>query len=136
MGHSYVGKWVNLGAGTTTSNMKNTYGEINVQIGKEKMATGRRFLGALIGDHVKTGILTKFTAGSYVGCASMLAGTPIVPKFLPSFSYWTDAGIEPYEIEKAIEVAKRAFSRRDREWTPIDNEIMHHVHEHAAAIES
>ena len=36
MGHSYVGKWVNLGAGTTTSNLKNTYGEISVQIGSQE----------------------------------------------------------------------------------------------------
>ena len=49
LGDSYVGKWVNLGAGTTTSNLKNTYGEITMQLGREQIPTGRRFLGSLIG---------------------------------------------------------------------------------------
>jgi UDP-N-acetylglucosamine diphosphorylase/glucosamine-1-phosphate N-acetyltransferase len=135
MGHSYVGKWVNLGAGTTTSNLKNTYGEISVQIAGETVATGWRFLGALIGDHVKTGILTKLTAGSYIGFGSMMAATAIAPKFTPSFTYWTDAKTEPYRLDKVIEVAKRSFARRDRPWTPADEQIMQHVYANASRVE-
>jgi UDP-N-acetylglucosamine diphosphorylase/glucosamine-1-phosphate N-acetyltransferase len=136
MGHSYVGKWVNLGAGTTTSNLKNTYGEISVQIGSKKIPTGRRFLGALIGDHSKTGILTKLTTGSYIGFASMLTGTGWAPKFVPSFTYWADDGSEPWQIDKAIEVASRTFARRDREWTPIDEQLMRYTQQIAPTIET
>ena len=77
LGDSYVGKWVNLGAGTTTSNLKNTYGEITMDMGSEKVPTGRRRLGALIGDHTKTAILTRLTAGTYVGFCSMLADSGV-----------------------------------------------------------
>lgn len=135
MGHSYVGKWVNLGAGTTTSNLKNTYGEISVQIGQKKIPTGRRFLGALIGEHAKTGILTQLTTGTYVGFASMLAGVGWAPKFVPSFTYWTPTGAEPWKLDKAIEVAGRTFARRDRVWTPTDEQIMRYVHDNAASVE-
>lgn len=136
MGHSYVGKWVNLGAGTTTSNLKNTYGEISVQIGSKKVPTGRRFLGALIGDHSKSGILSKLTTGSYVGFASMLTGSGWAPKFIPSFTYWADGETKPWQIDKAIEVAGRTFARRDRPWTPVDEQIMRYVQQTATSIES
>lgn len=136
MGHSYVGKWVNLGAGTTTSNLKNTYGEVSVQLGTRKIPTGRRFLGSLIGDHTKTGILTKLTTGTYIGFAGTLAGSGIVPKFLPSYTYWSDTGIEPWKVEKAIEVAQRAFLRRDRTWGPTDESLMRYVHEVAPSVEA
>jgi UDP-N-acetylglucosamine diphosphorylase / glucose-1-phosphate thymidylyltransferase / UDP-N-acetylgalactosamine diphosphorylase / glucosamine-1-phosphate N-acetyltransferase / galactosamine-1-phosphate N-acetyltransferase len=135
LGDSYVGKWVNLGAGTTTSNKKNTHGEISVRIGEREVPTGRRFLGSLIGDHVKTGILTRLTTGSYVGFCSQLAGSGIAPRFLPSFSYWTDRGLEPYRMEKAIEVVQRTFARRDRPWSQIDEQIMRYVGETAPQVE-
>src|SRR5208282_3228547 len=54
LGHSYIGEWVNLGAGTTTSNLKNTYGPIKMHIGKKEIVTDRRLLGSMIGDHSKT----------------------------------------------------------------------------------
>lgn len=136
MGHSYVGKWVNLGAGTTTSNLKNTYGEISVQLGSRKVSTGRRFLGSLIGDHTKTGILTKLTTGTYIGFASTLAGSGIAPKFVPSYTYWSDKGTEPWQVEKAIEVAQRAFLRRDRTWGPTDEALMRYAHQTAPAVEA
>ena len=136
MGHSYVGKWVNLGAGTTTSNLKNTYGEVSVQMGERKIPTGRRFLGSLIGDHTKTGILTKLTTGTYVGFASTLAGSGIAPKFVPSYTFWSDKGREPWQVEKAIEVAQRAFLRRDRTWGPTDEALMRYAHEVAPRVEA
>lgn len=136
MGHSYVGKWVNLGAGTTTSNMKNTYGEISLNLGTRKIPTGRRFLGSLIGDHTKTGIVTKLTTGTYVGFSSTLAGSGIAPRFVPSYTYWSDKGSEPWQVEKAIEVAQRAFLRRDRAWGATDEALMRYAHESAPAVEA
>ena len=136
MGHSYVGKWVNLGAGTTTSNLKNTYGEISIQMGSRKIPTGRRFLGSLIGDHTKTGIMTKLTTGTYVGFASTLAGSGIAPKFVPSYTYWSDKGSEPWQAEKAIEVAQRAFLRRDRTWSTTDEALMRYVNQVAPSVEA
>jgi UDP-N-acetylglucosamine diphosphorylase/glucosamine-1-phosphate N-acetyltransferase len=135
LGDSYVGKWVNLGAGTCTSNLKNTYGEITMDMGREKVHTGRRRLGSLIGDHTKTAILTRLMTGTYVGFCSMLAGTAAPPRFVPSYTFLTDGGAEPYRLDKAIEVTQRVFARRDREWTATDEQIMRYVAETAPSIE-
>ena len=56
VGHSYLGRWVNLGAGTTTSNLKNTYGSVALWTPDGVRDTGLQFLGTLFGDHAKTGI--------------------------------------------------------------------------------
>jgi len=127
-----VGKWVNLGAGTTTSNLKNTYGEISMKIGTREIPTGRRNLGSLIGDHTKTAILTRLMTGSYVGFCSMLAGSNLPPRFVPSYTYWTDKGAEKYRMDKAIEVTRRVFARRDRPVT----EVMRYVEKTAPGIEN
>lgn len=136
LGDSYVGKWVNLGAGTTTSNLKNTYSPISVKMPGGSYNTGRRFLGSFIGDHVKTAIGTRLMAGSYVGFASMLAGSSIAPRFVPSYTFWTDKGMEAYRMGKAIEVMKTVFARRDRPWEPLDSQLVEYVATAALEIEA
>lgn len=135
VGDSYIGKWVNMGAGTTTSNMKNTHGEIHVRMGSRDIPTGRRFLGVLIGDHTKTSVLTRLQSGGYIGFCSLLAGSSIAPKFIPSFCFWSDDKVETYRLEKAISVIKGVFARRDRAWTPMDDMIMHYVKQQAPVVE-
>jgi UDP-N-acetylglucosamine diphosphorylase/glucosamine-1-phosphate N-acetyltransferase len=135
LGDSYVGKWVNLGAGTTTSNLKNTYGEIDMQIGEKRIPTGRRFLGAIIGDHTKTAIGTRLTTGSYIGFNCMIATAGLVPKFVPSFTFLTDNGAERFEVDKAIEVAKQMFARRSRRWTDLEDKLMRDIAETARDVE-
>jgi UDP-N-acetylglucosamine diphosphorylase/glucosamine-1-phosphate N-acetyltransferase len=135
LGDSYVGKWVNIGAATTVSNLKNTYGEIALHAPGGAVKTGRRFLGALIGDHAKLAIGTRLKAGSYVGFASMVAVSSIAPGFIPSFRFLTDGGDAPYRFEKAIEVMKAVFGRRDRSWDPIDQAIVEYVQRAAPSAE-
>ena len=115
--------------------MKNTHGEIKMQMGSREIETGRRFLGSIMGDHVKTAIGTKLQAGTYVGFCSLLAGTRSVPKFVPSFTFWTDEKVEPYRLEKAIEVLKGVFARKDRVWTDMDDRMMTYVQQIARTIE-
>ena len=67
LGHSVVGEWVNLGAGTITSNLKNTYGPMRLDIGTARIETGRTNVGTLFGDHVKTAIGTLLPTGAVVG---------------------------------------------------------------------
>jgi UDP-N-acetylglucosamine diphosphorylase/glucosamine-1-phosphate N-acetyltransferase len=135
LGDSYVGKWVNLGAATNTSNLKNTYDEISVQTPQGLVKTGRRFLGSLIGDHAKTAVGTRLPAGGYVGFSAMLAISNIAPKVVPSYTFNTDAGSEPYRLEKAIEVMKSVFTRRNREWDEIDDSIVRYVANIAPEVE-
>ncbi|MFQ5957157.1 MAG: putative sugar nucleotidyl transferase [Candidatus Brocadiales bacterium] len=115
LGDSYIGSWVNLGAGTTTSNLKNTYGSIKAKLTRNKklVDTKEVFLGAAIGDHTKVGINTSFDAGSLIGCHSSIAGRKPVPKFLPSFSWLTDQGLKVYNMRKAFIAATRAMARRN-----------------------
>jgi UDP-N-acetylglucosamine diphosphorylase/glucosamine-1-phosphate N-acetyltransferase len=136
LGDSYIGKWVNLGAGTTTSNLKNTYGEISVQTPQGPVKTGRRFLGALIGDHSKTSIGTRLPAGSYVGFSSMLALSSIAPKVTSSFSFNTDEGAQAYRLDKAIDVMKSVFDRRNRKWDADDDAIVRYVANVAPEVEA
>jgi UDP-N-acetylglucosamine diphosphorylase/glucosamine-1-phosphate N-acetyltransferase len=136
LGHSYIGKWVNLGAGTTTSNLKNTYGPITLKRGSREITTDRRFLGALIGDHTKTAIQTRLMSGTYIGYFSMLAGSTYAPRFVPTLSFWTDKGMTPYDREKAVEVAQRVFTRRDRTWTECDEAIMDYAAAAAPRVEA
>lgn len=135
LGDSYIGKWVNLGAGTTTSNLKNTYGEISVTTAAGEVNTGRRFLGSLIGDHAKTAIGTRLMAGSYVGFSSMLAISEIAPKFVPSFAFLTDKGREAYQLDKALEVINAVFARRGRRADDLDEKVAKYIAETAPSVE-
>lgn len=136
VGHSYVGEWVNLGSGTTTANVKTTYGDIAIQQGASHTSkSGRWSMGSVIGDHTKTSIGTRLPPGCYIGFCTMLTGSGLAPKFVPSFSYWSDKGLEPLHVEKAIEVARRVFSRRNRSWTPLDEELIRLATECAPQVE-
>jgi UDP-N-acetylglucosamine diphosphorylase / glucose-1-phosphate thymidylyltransferase / UDP-N-acetylgalactosamine diphosphorylase / glucosamine-1-phosphate N-acetyltransferase / galactosamine-1-phosphate N-acetyltransferase len=135
LGDSYLGEWVNLGAGTTTSNLKNTYGPIKVKIGQEQISTGRRTLGSLIGDHAKAAIGTRLMTGSYIGYAAMIATSALPPTFVPSFSFLTDRGREDYRHEKAIEVMKAVYGRRNKVWQPHDETMVRYAREAAREAE-
>lgn len=127
LGDSYLGEWVNLGAGTTTSNLKNTYGRINMRIGPKEIPTDRRFLGSMIGDHTKTAIGTRLMSGSYIGYCCLIAGSAMPPRHMPSFTFWTDRGAEQYRLEKAQEVMKQVYGRRGRQWTEQDQAMLEYV---------
>lgn len=135
LGHSYIGKWANLGSGTTTSNLKNTYGQVRAIVAGKEVPTGRQFLGSIIGDHSKTAVLTRLSAGTYVGFSSMVASSKAPPRIVPSFTFLTDEGSEPYRIDKASEVARRVFARRERQFTPTDEALMQYVARTAPAVE-
>ena len=110
LGHSYVGEWVNLGAGTITSNLKNTYGSVRVSLNGQNVESGEQFVGAMIGDHAKTGIGTILPTGCILGCNANVFTRAPVPKFVPSFAWLTDDGLTRFEPSKALEIAQIAMS--------------------------
>ncbi|MCG3138154.1 MAG: hypothetical protein HJJLKODD_02014 [Phycisphaerae bacterium] len=120
VGHSYIAEWVNLGAGTTTSNMKNTYGTIRPPIGGIPVDSGQQFLGSLIGDFAKSGINQTLTTGSVIGFSSSLTTSTIHSAFVPSFQFITDRGAETYALVRAREVAQLAMQRRQRDLLPAE----------------
>lgn len=127
VGDSYIGEWVNLGAGTTTSNLKSTYGLIKLQLGSREVQSERVLLGCAIGDHAKTATYTQLTAGAYVGTGSMIAISDRVPRFVPSFSFWTDESRQHMAVDKAADVAGRMQSRRALTHQPFETEILHYA---------
>ncbi|MDB5320964.1 MAG: rfbA 2 [Phycisphaerales bacterium] len=135
LGDSYLGEWVNLGAGTTTSNLKNTYGPIKLRIGAREFETGRRNLGSLIGDHSKTAIGTRLMTGSYVGYSSTIATSALPPTFIPSFRFITDRGSEEYRVEKILEVMKAVYGRRNKVPQPADEAMVRYAQEAAREVE-
>ena len=113
LGHSVVGQWVNLGAGTITSNLKNTYGEVRLNLPARRIPTGRTNLGTLFGDHVKTAIGTLLSTGTILGTGANVVGAP-VPRWVPPFA-WGVGCDEVMEAEAFIKVAKRVMPRRQAE---------------------
>jgi UDP-N-acetylglucosamine diphosphorylase/glucosamine-1-phosphate N-acetyltransferase len=112
VGHSMLGRWVNLGAGTITSNLKNTYGTVQLWTREGVRDTGMQFLGTLFGDHAKTGIGTRLTTGCVLGAGSNVFGSAMPPKAVAPFS-WGEAGsYQPYRVDKFLEVAERMMARR------------------------
>ncbi len=114
LGHSYLGSWVNLGADTNTSDLKNDYGRVSVHTGTEEIETGLQFVGLTMGDHSKSAINTMFNTGTVVGVSSNVADSGFPPRYIPSFSWLTSGGAaSTYKIDRAIEVARRVMARRN-----------------------
>jgi UDP-N-acetylglucosamine diphosphorylase/glucosamine-1-phosphate N-acetyltransferase len=113
LGHSVLGRWANLGAGTTTSNLKNSYGKIRVEDSQGEHETGLQFLGSLIGDHAKTAIGTRLNTGTIVGAGANVFGDRSPAKFVPPFAWGDQPPFERYERAKFIEVAEHVMHRRD-----------------------
>ncbi|MGH7647626.1 MAG: hypothetical protein ACREND_05880, partial [Gemmatimonadaceae bacterium] len=112
VGHSYLGRWVNLGAGTITSNLKNTYGSVPMWTPNGVRDTGLLKLGTMFGDHVKTGIGLRLTTGSVVGAGSNVYGAHMPPKMVPPFSWGEGDALGSYRLDKFLETAERAMGRR------------------------
>ncbi len=117
MGHSVLGHWVNLGAMTTTSNLKNTYGEVALDVAGTRLASGRQFLGSLIGDHAKTAIGTLLPTGTVVGAGANVFGSANAPKYVPPMA-WGSEGAERMTEDGFLKVAERVMPRRDVAFTP------------------
>ncbi|GBD06801.1 Bifunctional protein GlmU [bacterium HR21] len=114
VGHSYLGEWVNLGAGTTTSNLKNTYGSVRLRLPSGERETGLQFLGTLCGDHTKTAIGTRLRTGAVLGVSANILTGGMDARLVPSFSWGDAAHPQPYQLDKALEVARRVMARRNR----------------------
>jgi UDP-N-acetylglucosamine diphosphorylase/glucosamine-1-phosphate N-acetyltransferase len=115
IGHSALGPWVNIGAGTITSNLKNTYGPVRLDVRGIRIETGRLNLGTLFGDHAKTAIGTMFSTGTVVSAGANVFGEA-APKYVPPFA-WGSSGRERVSEEGFLRVAERVLERRKVEFT-------------------
>jgi len=125
VGDSYIGSWVNLGAMTTTSNLKNTYDVISI-IDKngEKQTTGTPFLGSIIGDHSKTAIGTLLNTGTLVGVGCNLLGTALHQGRIFDFSWGTAGQYVPYRLEKFLQTGTAMMGRRQLVLKPGEEQVL------------
>jgi hypothetical protein len=123
LGHAYVGEWVNLGAGTTNSNLKNTYGAVKVWVDGAVQDSGQTFLGSAIGDHTKTAIGTVLNTGSVIGVASNVFGHGFPPIFIPSFS-WGFTCERVNNLRVVLGTAAKALERRSHRLTDAEAELL------------
>jgi UDP-N-acetylglucosamine diphosphorylase/glucosamine-1-phosphate N-acetyltransferase len=127
LGHSYLSPWVNLGAGTTTSNLKNTYGSVKVHIDGRLVDSEKMFVGLTAGDHAKMGINATLDTGTVIGPSSNIYGSAIPSKFVPSFSWGGAEHLITYQVEKALSVAITVMRRRNIEASRAYQNLFRHV---------
>lgn len=113
LGHAYLGRWVNLGALTTNSDLKNNYGAIRLWTPRGVADTGQTKIGCLLGDHVKTGIGVMLNTGTIVGAGCNLFGAVQPPKYVAPFSWGSGADFVEYDMDKFLETAEAVMQRRN-----------------------
>jgi UDP-N-acetylglucosamine diphosphorylase/glucosamine-1-phosphate N-acetyltransferase len=129
LGYAYLGSWVNLGAGTNNSDLKNNYSTVKVIINGEKIDSGSLFAGLIMSDHSKAGINTMFNTGTVAGVSSNVFGAGFPDKYVPSFSWGGSGSMITYNLQKSIETAKRVMKRRNVEMTSADEKLFQKVFE-------
>ncbi len=132
LGHSYLGSWINLGAGTCNSDLKNTYGTINIQYGEHKVATEMQFLGCFIGDYSKTAINTSIFTGKVIGVCSMMYGfvTSNVPSYVNYARLFGQTSLLPADV--MINTQLRMFARRNHQQRECDRQLIRDMYDLSA----
>ena len=121
IGHSYIGEWVNIGAGTNNSNLKNNYSSINFQFKNKSVNTNRLFLGSMIGDYTRIGISSMLNTGTYIGFGANIFGPGFMPKYNKSFS-WGENDI--VNLEKFLKTCSIMKDRRGQVLSEIEKTLI------------
>ncbi len=129
VGHSYLGEWVNLGALTTTSDLKNNYGNVSLTVGNKRIDTQQQFLGSIIADHVKCGIGTLLNTGSIIGFGSNIVGAEeVFPKWIPAFSWGNISNLEKYEFSKFLLTVEKVYARRGKSLLMPEKSLLEYIY--------
>lgn len=134
LGNSVLGEWVNMGADSNCSNLKNNYTEVKLWAYPEErfIKSGLQFCGLIMGDHSKCGINTMFNTGTVIGVSCNIFGSDFVRNFVPSFSWGGHSGVSTYKLPKAFDTMEKVMSRRDIPLTDSDKAIMENVFEQSS----
>jgi UDP-N-acetylglucosamine diphosphorylase/glucosamine-1-phosphate N-acetyltransferase len=128
IGHSYVGSWVNFGAMTTNSDLKNNYSNIRVSLNENAIETGLNKVGSFIGDHTKFGIGTLLNTGINIGiCCNVFGGGVTTDKEIPSFKWGGNGNYLDYKFDKVIETAEVVMQRRGVELSKNEQDVLESV---------
>jgi UDP-N-acetylglucosamine diphosphorylase / glucose-1-phosphate thymidylyltransferase / UDP-N-acetylgalactosamine diphosphorylase / glucosamine-1-phosphate N-acetyltransferase / galactosamine-1-phosphate N-acetyltransferase len=135
LGHSYLGEWVNLGAGTHTSDLRTDYGKVHVSLGGKAVDTGLMKVGAFVGDHTKTSLATLFNTGTVVGpFGQLLTSGTLLPRSLPAFCRFAHGQAQDRtDLREMFATARIAMGRRGHEWTEAHAEFFLALYERTTA---
>jgi UDP-N-acetylglucosamine diphosphorylase/glucosamine-1-phosphate N-acetyltransferase len=131
LGHSYVGEWVNLGAGTQTSDLRNDYDAVRVTVNGQRRSTGRNKVGSYIGDHAKSGLGALLNSGSTIGafCNLLPSGT-LLPQLVPSFCQVQYGQLhELWDLRKVLATAAIVMQRRGKTLTDVHRDFYYDLFE-------
>lgn len=132
LGHSYVGEWVNIGADTNNSDLKNTYANVefySYEAG-EKIDSGSMFMGCVIGDHSKLGINCSINTGTVIGVGANLWGSPLIDGFVPDLSWGMANELRPYRIAAFLWTAAQVKLRRKLTLGPAETALFQELYKH------
>ncbi|MEW6015800.1 MAG: putative sugar nucleotidyl transferase [Candidatus Zixiibacteriota bacterium] len=118
LGHSYVGEWVNFGAMTTNSDLKNNYTPVKVAVNGKEVDTGSLKVGSFIGDFTKTAIGTLLNTGINIGIScNLVSDSLVVDKEIPDFTWYSMRHKMEYSMAKALDTIERTMARREKKLT-------------------
>ncbi|MFH1011142.1 MAG: putative sugar nucleotidyl transferase [bacterium] len=129
LGHAHLGQWVNLGAGTNNSNLKNNYTPVKVEVGEKLLDTGHQHIGCFIGDHTKTAIGTVVNTGTVIGVGCNLLGPEFPPRFVLSFHWGGAERLLAVPFNHIVEAARLAMARRGKTLSQAEEELMRRHYE-------
>jgi UDP-N-acetylglucosamine diphosphorylase/glucosamine-1-phosphate N-acetyltransferase len=125
LGHAYIGSWVNLGAITSNSDLRNDYGEVSVPLQGDPVPTGMAKVGCFIGDHTRTGMGSMLNTGTAVGVmCNVLPAGPLLPKHVPSFTAVLYGCVAPgFPLEQMFATARTVMGRRSQEFGELEQQL-------------
>jgi UDP-N-acetylglucosamine diphosphorylase/glucosamine-1-phosphate N-acetyltransferase len=131
LGHAYIGEWVNLGAITSNSDLRNDYGEVFVPLGGDPVATGQAKVGCFLGDHTRTGLGSMMNTGTVAGVmCNILPAGPLLPKHVPSFSAVLYGRVAAgFPLEQMFNTARTVMGRRGKTFTATEEQLYLDLHE-------
>lgn len=129
LGHAYLGSWVNLGADTNNSDLKNNYSTVKAYVNGKMIDSGSQFLGLMMGDHSKSAINTMFNTGTVIGFSCNIFGSGFPDKFVPSFTWGGAESSKIYDVVKSINTAEKVMARRNIMMSEDDKKLFHKIFE-------
>ncbi len=129
IGNSLIGEWVNIGADTNNSNLKNNYTSVKVYDWEsgDLLDSGLQFCGLFLADHCKTAINSMLNSGTVCGISSSVLTNNFPPKYIPSFGWVTDTSIDVFELDKALSTARTMMARRGLGLSPAYERMMRYL---------